>query len=1126
MKTKTIWYVLLVLLCCGAVLAVQQAATKPLPTKTTTTSVKAPAKTPVPSAPITAGSPAAPKAATPTLSPLPEADLSDIEVSSESAVAEKPAHEWTPTRPVQSLDQGGEDCASATAIASIPFAVVGTTAGYADNYDEVCPYGPHTSPDVVYSYVCTANMYVDISLCNDGPTDTDYDTKLFVYEDVCQVSGDGNPPYACNDDACQSPGYAVGPYNSEILGLALTSGHTYYIVVDGYGGESGNYYLTIDPGNPWDPDLPCPANSIFSQPPFNADEGWNLMVSDIRSGATSPIELIRFESYAVDEPICDIHWWGTTGYHNGTAWQICNEDPMTFSIKFYPDNAGLPGAAACTYTATVARQATGVMYGTWPLYYYSLVLDPCCFQLSGWLSIEGISDPNTCWFMWAAAGIGDSYSIYNYPSTSQWYSYTYDMAVCLTPGDEEIYGACCYPDWTCADNVLSTDCIALGGTFYANQLCADIPCDPPVECVVECPVGGTPESEICPNTTNDGCNMDVPAFEPIACDQTVCGQVWCDGSTRDTDWYQITLAAPTEVTLTFQGEFQAVAGFVDFPPCMDATTPGVCDLVTAIAPYVVLDSCVEGQVSACLPAGTWWLFVSAAEFYVIDCRDYYLTVTCAPCTVPVAACCYGDPSNPDCADLTECDCELLGGTWYEGELCATFECPEVQVCPPGTMYGQRPFAPDEVWSFTTSELNPGYIVYEDFYSVSGAISGVTFWGLNLWNNGSSWVACSENPMGFEIKFYPFDPTDPTMPDIANPVATYNVSLTGTPVDALFNGVYQEYRYETTFDPPVALNPGWMSIQGQGAEDCWFLWSGSPEGEIGSLQWTGSAYSVTGHMAYCFASAPCDPPAEATAYLIPGGVEVWFDAPGAGTYVVYSSTNPNNDGDPDGGADPDFTAEASIPVATAGAYNWIDAAYLANSYKNYVVVRTCPSFDPAEGRCCYGAQYQTCEDGVTLEYCEGLAGQWYHTLTCPCPAPAYCAAGATCDEYIMDFTVGTIANLGTACGTDGYTDYTALSTSMTIGTGYLCTIVLGTSYTDDACAVWVDWNGDLDWDDAGEEFLCTTSDFVTFTATITPPAGASIGNTRMRARVVWNETPLACGTRPWGETEDYTVNVAP
>ena len=88
----------------------------------------------------------------------------------------------------------GETCASALPL-TVPGTFTGTTVGYANDYDAVCPYTGSTSPDVVYSYTPAADQQVTFDLCASS-----YDTKLYVIQDDC-----ANTPIACNDDYC--PGY-------------------------------------------------------------------------------------------------------------------------------------------------------------------------------------------------------------------------------------------------------------------------------------------------------------------------------------------------------------------------------------------------------------------------------------------------------------------------------------------------------------------------------------------------------------------------------------------------------------------------------------------------------------------------------------------------------------------------------------------------------------------------------------------------------------------------------------------------------------------------------------------------------------------------------------------------------
>ena len=121
-------------------------------------------------------------------------------------------------------------------IASLPFSGTGGTCAYLHDYDEACPYLGSISPDVVYCYEPTHDMCVSISLC-----DSYYDTKVYVYEDGCTPGA----PVACNDDNfdCEDPPVS---YTSWLPEVAMYSGHTYYIVVDGYGGSCGDYVLEVE----------------------------------------------------------------------------------------------------------------------------------------------------------------------------------------------------------------------------------------------------------------------------------------------------------------------------------------------------------------------------------------------------------------------------------------------------------------------------------------------------------------------------------------------------------------------------------------------------------------------------------------------------------------------------------------------------------------------------------------------------------------------------------------------------------------------------------------------------------------------------------------------------------------
>ena len=172
-------------------------------------------------------------------------------------------------------------------VTGLPFSASGTTVGFEDDYDEVCPYTGSTSPDVVYMMTSSGGTY-DITLCDDSQ----YDTKVYVLD----VNGDviesdptgGQTTYgiACNDDECTT---AAGVnWVSQLVGLPLDAG-LFYVVIDGYSGDSGDYTLDIS------------VSAQNSEPVVNNDQtrteydflGYDIFVDDSLVNS----EVVEFSSY-------------------------------------------------------------------------------------------------------------------------------------------------------------------------------------------------------------------------------------------------------------------------------------------------------------------------------------------------------------------------------------------------------------------------------------------------------------------------------------------------------------------------------------------------------------------------------------------------------------------------------------------------------------------------------------------------------------------------------------------------------------------------------------------------------------------------------------------------------------
>jgi len=143
--------------------------------------------------------------------------------------------------------------------------------------------------------------------------------------------------------------------------------------------------------------------------------------------------------------------------------------------------------------------------------------------------------------------------------------------------------------------------------------------------------------------------------------------------------------------------------------------------------------------------------------------------------------------------------------------------------------------------------------------------------------------------------------------------------------------------------------------------------------------------------------------------------------------------------------------------------------------------------------------------------------------------SYCTAkgNSVSDEWIEKVVCGAISNTSGSNG--GYGDFTAMSTSMSKGSNYSITITPkwnGTVYSE-GYSVWIDYNQDGDFEDAGEQvFTKAQSKDVTASGSFTIPAGATTGTTRMRVTMQYNKIPpTSCGNFDYGEVEDYTINIS-
>jgi hypothetical protein len=693
-----------------------------------------------------------------------------------------------------------------------------------------------------------------------------------------------------------------------------------------------------------------------------------------------------------------------------------------------------------------------------------------------------------------------------------------------------------------------------------NTTCDECPC------LVDCPSGAEAEDEPCMAQLNEGCAVDPPAFDVVACGDVICGTLGSDAGSGqvDTDWYAITLTADTNLTLSLLGQPDPISVGV---AVRDVTGDPNCLFITdTFDPIATTTDCEPTSVTTCLPPGTHYINVSTPFDPAQPCPlAYVLEVDCAPCVLPVGACCV---MTGDCvADQTESDCAVIGGVWLEGETCGAcpmpdpgshcwmpreidvatdlpYDDPNATTCGwfnwhSDTCLGDFDEGQDVVYRLTVTEsayveitLNPQETAFTGMLLTTSCPPGETCLasfksaGTAPYSLGCLQLMPGEYYLVIDSIDVAGDPNDC--------IASYDLSITDC-------------------TPPVGrccIGPmGEECVDNLPEFDCLTLYGGEwtegldcstpcpiPVAETcaEATAISGASYLATFDNDESTADGPhgsCD------AHTSSGPMQndVWFAWTAAESDVRVFVTVTPTDYDAIVAVRDGCVSLQELACADGGSVDDVEvldfAAAAGITY--YIQVGDSGSFEGGgmtqielttayvEGACCFDGG--VCEV-MTPAACILEGGEYVEDGTgcIPNPCAVYCDASGGCDEYIGRVEVGTI---DWTSGCDGYGDFTAQSTTMQRGTGYGITVTLTDGYLEDQCAVWVDWNQDAEFDEE-EKVTLTASHpaFFPFTGTITPPTDAALGETRLRIRLTYDETPVPCGVTEYGEAEDYTVEV--
>ncbi len=524
--------------------------------------------------------------------------------------------------------QANEECSSAEAIQpNTPtfFSTVSAT-GSTDPVDDTQCAGtfldwgdPGTNPDVWFAFTPDQEGLATFTTCDPAG----FDTSMVLYTGSC---GDLTQ-IACNGDGTGETGCQA--FYSRIADLPVEPGVTYYIRLGGYNAETGTGNLTVQFlgfGGCAGAEGSC----IEAHPTPGCDnQACCAVACDI-------------ESFC-----CDVEW---------------DEFCVQIALKncdyvICPDVPGAP-ANNCPQTATVVPGG-----GVYP------------FNSNGATTVGPAQSAATCssgndfffndlYWQFQAGATGTA--VFSTCGTTPYDNKLalYDLG--LDPASFD-YNNLALALVACNDDGPSGECFLTDGvTNYASELSATVqqgrtylvrmgsynegetgtgtiaftlpnPC--------ELPDATSSEAEACGENTDGGCtdpDGGSPS-QPIALGDVLAGTFYFDGDIRDTDWYRLTLAEDTLVTVDVHATVLVDVFMIG----------GTCDDIILWAEGV--GNCPTAS-SRCLSAGEYWVFVAPSfDGPVVDCgtssSEYVMAVEGVPATCPLTISTACDNPGPDSATI-------------------------------------------------------------------------------------------------------------------------------------------------------------------------------------------------------------------------------------------------------------------------------------------------------------------------------------------------------------------------------------------------------------------------------------------------------------------------------------------
>ena len=169
-------------------------------------------------------------------------------------------------------------------------------------------------------------------------------------------------------------------------------------------------------------------------------------------------------------------------------------------------------------------------------------------------------------------------------------------------------------------------------------------------------------------------------------------------------------------------------------------------------------------------------------------------------------------------------------------------------CDPGSLYGQNPYGDADPWNAGTSDVAAGFNRADNFSAI-GVVTGVRWYGLDLFFDGFGFVECDRVSQSFNVTIYADASGAP-----GAVICSETVTATSTDTGYDYGATYRLKQWDATFTTPCVVAGGWISIQGDGSDTCWLLWMNSGDGDALSVfdDGTGAGFNVveTFDLSFC------------------------------------------------------------------------------------------------------------------------------------------------------------------------------------------------------------------------------------------------------------------------------------